>query len=109
MPATEQTWRNLKTLHVVFGASSAALLLTTIWMLAADHNREAKSMQKQFAEIEAQTIAWRQSEQTTAQYAETEQRLDDALNHARSNLPDGADKTIAGYLHEAEDNGKNNG
>ena len=24
MPATEQTWRNLKTLHVAFGASASA-------------------------------------------------------------------------------------
>ena len=56
MPATEQTWRSIKTLHVVFGFSALAMLLTTVWMLAADHAREAKDLQKQFSLVEAQTL-----------------------------------------------------
>jgi cytochrome c2 len=109
MPATEQTWRNLKKLHVIFGVSAVALLLTTIWMLAADHNREAKSMQKQFAEIEAQTIAWRKSEQTTADYAETEQRLKDALEVVRSTVPADAPAAVDGFVKEANEKAAANG
>ena len=48
MPATEQTWRNSKLLHVVFGISGLAMLITTIWMLAADHRREWKDYQRKF-------------------------------------------------------------
>ena len=36
MPATEQTWRDLKMLHVVFGVTAIVLLISTIAMLAAD-------------------------------------------------------------------------
>ena len=63
MPATEQTWRNLKTLHVVFGVSALAVLLISVWMLASDHNREAKKLQKQFANIETKFLEWRKNEQ----------------------------------------------
>src|SRR5215213_9508291 len=45
MPATEQTWRNQKTLHVVFGASAVLMAIATIWMTAVDHNREWKDWQ----------------------------------------------------------------
>jgi cytochrome c2 len=45
MPATEQTWRNQKTLHVVFGASAFVMAIATIWMMAVDHNREWKDWQ----------------------------------------------------------------
>ena len=52
MPATEQTWRDSKLLHIVFGVSGVAMLVTTVWMLAADHNREWKPVQRKFREIE---------------------------------------------------------
>jgi cytochrome c2 len=45
MPATEQTWRNQRTLHVVFGASAVVMAIATIWMMSADHNREWKDWQ----------------------------------------------------------------
>src|SRR5687768_1864338 len=45
MPATEQTWRNQKTLHVFFGATALVMAVATIWMMAADHNREWKDWQ----------------------------------------------------------------
>ncbi len=47
MPATEQTWRDSKLLHLVFGVTSLLMLVCTIWMLAADHRREWKDYQKQ--------------------------------------------------------------
>ena len=48
MPATEQTWRDSKLMHVVFGISALAMLVTTVWMLAADHRREWKDYQRKF-------------------------------------------------------------
>ncbi|MBA3484409.1 MAG: c-type cytochrome [Pirellulales bacterium] len=45
MPATEQTWRNQKTLHVAFGASALVMAIATVWMTSADHNREWKDWQ----------------------------------------------------------------
>ena len=45
MPANEQTWRNQKTLHVVFGVSALVMAVATIWMTSTDHNREWKDWQ----------------------------------------------------------------
>ena len=87
MPATEQTWRSLKTLHVVFGASALAVLLTTVWMFAADHNREAKGLQKQFNAVETRTLEWRKTEQLTAKFEEEKKLLDDKLKTERAKLP----------------------
>lgn len=100
MPATEQTWRNLKTLHVVFGASALAVLLTTIWMLAKDHNREAKSLQKRFADVETQQLEWRKTEQQTAEFDKKRKELADKLLTERAKLPpkeliDGFEKIAA--------------
>ena len=102
MPATEQTWRNLKSLHVVFGVSALALLLTTVWLLAADHHREAKSLQKTFNVIESRHLSWRKSEQQTAEFAKTRQTLEDALLTARSKRPADAERIVAGFVRAAE-------
>ena len=45
MPATEQTWRNQKVLHAVFGASAVLMVIATLWLFAKDHNREWKDWQ----------------------------------------------------------------
>ncbi|MBI1901390.1 MAG: c-type cytochrome [Planctomycetia bacterium] len=46
MPATESTWRDIKWMHMVFGVSSIAMLLATIWMFVDDHNREWRDYQE---------------------------------------------------------------
>ena len=48
MPATEQTWRGTKWMHLVFGFTVLAMLLVTLWMFADDHNREWKNYQQTF-------------------------------------------------------------
>ncbi len=68
MPATEQTWRDSKLLHVIFGISSLAMLGTTIWMLAADHRREWKDYQRKFQEVELWSTNARISQQESDQY-----------------------------------------
>jgi cytochrome c2 len=87
MPATEQTWRNIKILHVIFGASALAMLLTTVWMLAADHNREAKGLQKKFNLVETQQLEWRKTEQLTGDFEKKRKELDDKLATERAKLP----------------------
>src|SRR5438045_924659 len=53
MAATDQHYRSQKTLDIVFGVSCGALLLSTIWMFAADYLRPVKAVQRQFRDVEA--------------------------------------------------------
>ena len=63
MPATEQTWRNLKVLHVVFAVTSVLLLVSTVVMLAVDHNRPWKKYQREFRALETWSAAAQVDEQ----------------------------------------------
>jgi hypothetical protein len=78
MPATEQTWRNLKTMHVVFGVSSLALLGTTIWMLVADHNKPWREPQLQFRTAEARYLNMHAMQEKTASFEARTEDLEDA-------------------------------
>jgi cytochrome c2 len=82
MPATESTWRDLKMMHVVFGVSSVAMLATTIWMMAADHDRPWKSYQRQFQAVETWTAQSRIDEQAGDDYRRKLQELETALAEA---------------------------
>jgi cytochrome c551/c552 len=84
MPATEATWRDLKLMHVVFGVSSLVMLVTTIWMLADDHNREWKAYQRQFQEIETWTAQARIDEQQSEDFRRKRLELESQLEAARS-------------------------
>lgn len=85
MPATESTWRNIKLLHVVFGVSSIAMLLATIWVFVADHNRPWKDYQLQTMELESYTTQLRIAEQNSADYQETLARLRGDVAVAQAN------------------------
>jgi hypothetical protein len=63
------------------------MLLTTIWMLAADHNREAKDLQKRFNLVETQTLEWRKTEQTTSTFEQKTKDLDAELAAERAKAP----------------------
>jgi hypothetical protein len=52
MAATDQTYRNQKALDIVFAASSVALLLSMIWMFVQDYNREWKTEQREFRDVD---------------------------------------------------------
>ncbi len=69
MPATEQTWRNANTMHVVFGLTSLGLLVVTILLLAHDNVREWKQYQRKFRDIETWAADGRIDEEQTAAYA----------------------------------------
>jgi hypothetical protein len=89
MPATEQTWRNTKRLHLIFALSSIALLLSTLWMIAADHQREWKQYQQfYYPKLEVWSLAARLSEQDLLGYHEQEQAYQQALREAQSHVPD---------------------
>jgi mono/diheme cytochrome c family protein len=53
MAASDKTYRDQKTLDVVFGVSSLILLVTMIWMFVQDYNRPWKTEQRAFRDVEA--------------------------------------------------------
>jgi hypothetical protein len=83
MPATEQTWRNLKVLHVVFGVVAILLLLATVLMLAIDHDRPWKKYQREFRALETWSAAARIDEQESRSFAEQSTTLEAAVAEAR--------------------------
>jgi len=54
VPATDQFFRKLSTMHVVFAISSLVMFGVTIWMMAADHNDEWRVWQTEFSTLEAE-------------------------------------------------------
>ena len=87
MPATEQTWRDNKQMHVIFCVSSLLMLLATVWMLADDHSREWKATQRRFRDIESAHIRWRMTEEQTDQYVQRRRELEQQLAAARRIVP----------------------
>jgi mono/diheme cytochrome c family protein len=53
MAATDQTYRNQRALDIVFAASCFLMLVSVLWMFAQDYNREFKTVQRQFRDVEA--------------------------------------------------------
>jgi cytochrome c2 len=83
MPATEQTWRNLKLLHVVFAVSAVVLLVATVLLLTADHNRPWKKYAREFRELETWSAAARVDEQDSKAYEARRLELEEALATVR--------------------------
>jgi hypothetical protein len=83
MPATEQTWRNLKLLHVVFAVSAVVLLLATVLLLTADHNRPWKKYAREFRDLETWSAAARIDEQDSKAYEAQRLELEEALATTR--------------------------
>src|SRR5262245_31135906 len=53
MAATDKTYRNQRTLNIVFAWSSVAFLLVCIWMMADDYNKPHKQVQREFRDVES--------------------------------------------------------
>ncbi len=83
MPATEQTWRSLKLLHVVFAVAAIVLLVATVMMLAADHNRPWKKYQREFRDLETWSAAARVDEEASHAYQKKGRELEESLAMAR--------------------------
>jgi cytochrome c551/c552 len=101
MPANEQTWRDQKRMHVIFGMSSLIMLFATIWMLVADHNREWKKYQRGFRRLEQYTTTGRIIEERSASYYAEEARLEAALESAHSRPP--AEDVVREFLAKANE------
>lgn len=103
MPAVEQTWRDTKLLHKIFGAASFVMLVATIWMFAADHNREWKPIQRTANDIEMQMTAWRESQFTTEEATRERTKLQLQLEASKRHPipPDLLDAFVA-EVHSSE-------
>jgi len=99
MPATEQTWRDLKLMHLVFGVSALAMLITTIWMLAADHNREWKKIQNATQRIDDWNIAAKIAEDKTQRFEQERARLEKQLQEQQLQPP--SEELIDSFLASA--------
>ena len=83
MPATEQTWRDQKLMHIIFAVSSVLLLISTVWMLAVDHARPWKPYQKNARSIDIATTAWRDLQYQAIDHQAKLDRLNVALAEIR--------------------------
>ena len=52
MAATDQTYRNQRILDIVFAVSCVLMLVSIIGMFAQDYNREWKTEQRRFQDVE---------------------------------------------------------
>lgn len=83
MPATEQTWRDQKKLHVVFAVSSVIMLFTTMWMFTRDSDRPWKDYQRTMREIDLRMTLWRNDQFSSADYIAEHTALQEALVETR--------------------------
>ncbi len=84
MPATDQTWYNMKRLHKAFAVSGVALFLSTLLMFAIDHSREWKPIQRTSDRIEIQMTRWRKLQAETDANAMVRRELEQQLSTVRS-------------------------
>src|SRR5271166_293706 len=77
MPATEETYRTQSTLHLVFAISSIAMLLSTVWMVMADHLRPWKQVQRRFQVVEREKLEVAEQEKREEQKAKYQKQIDE--------------------------------
>ena len=77
MPASEETYRRQPTLHLVFAISSVAMLLSTVWMVMADHLRPWKEVQRKFQSVERDKLEAAEKEKLEEQKQKYQTQLDD--------------------------------
>src|SRR5262249_16617691 len=77
MPATEETYRPQPLLHLIFAVSSLAMLLSTVWMVMADHLRPWKGFQREFQEIERQKLRAAEKEKDAELKQKSQAQLDE--------------------------------
>jgi cbb3-type cytochrome oxidase cytochrome c subunit len=85
MPATEETYYRQPTLHVIFAISSVAMLLSTVWMIMADHLRPWKQVQREFHDVEREKLKATEKQKLAEQKATVEgqiQQIDAKIKQA---------------------------
>src|SRR5271154_6479838 len=87
MPATESNYRDVKKVHVVFAVTAVIMLLTTLWMMAADQAREWTGDQRSFEKLQSQKqIAAINSIDTNPQYKTSKEERDAKKEAAEAHL-----------------------
>src|SRR5690242_4119443 len=80
MAATDQTYRSQRALDIVFALSCLLMLASIVWMFVADYNREWKTEQREFRDVEsalAQRVAL-QKLPSAADFKAAKKAVDDA-------------------------------
>ena len=77
MPASEETYRRQPTLHLVFAISSIAMLLSTVWMVMADHLRPWKQVQRQFQLVEREKLEVAEKQKLEEQKTKYQKQIDE--------------------------------
>ena len=104
MASSDETFFDLKRLHLIFALCSAALLGVTVWMLVADHFRSWKVYQRTFRDsVEPWLTEARMRELETEEAAAAEEELSAALKAARASAPDS--RLIDAFRNEAGQGG----
>jgi cbb3-type cytochrome oxidase cytochrome c subunit len=89
MPASEDVWRNLRTMHVVFAVSSAALFGATWLMMDRDYADEWRPIQRVNFRLQAdQLLAEKQAVKSPSfetEESELRKRVDEAKKSLESN------------------------
>ncbi|MBL8851332.1 MAG: c-type cytochrome, partial [Planctomycetaceae bacterium] len=86
MPATEQYWRPLSTMHKVFAGSALLLLVATLVMMAFDQNREWRRYQLESEEIKTEQLEAERASITTSGYEAELQRLNEGIQQSQASL-----------------------
>ena len=105
MPASEKTWRDQKILHIVFGCTGLLLLISTVWMFAADHSRQWKSYQRKMRDVDVRLTDWRMQSALTQDNAteQEEKRAELAVELANAPNKHAFDKFLAELPEDADD------
>src|SRR5229473_3472219 len=104
MAATDQKYRNQKTLDVVFAVSCLLMFFSIMWMLYDDYNRPFKQVQRKFRDVETgifenAMLDRLPNDEQMKEIKETQRQIDDARD-AVKNEKAGLKKKLKEYLDE---------
>ena len=100
MPASEETYRPQPTLHLVFAISSIAMLLSTVWMVMADHLRPWKQVQREFQASSARSSRRAEQEKLEEQKTKYQAQIDEI--DAKIKAAEASAETRAGELRKID-------
>src|SRR5229473_1182010 len=104
MAATDQKYRNQKTLDVVFAVSCLLMFFSIMWMLYDDYNRPFKQVQRKFRDVETgifenAMLDRLPDKDQMKQIEETQQQIDEARKAVKA-AKDGLKGKLKQYLDE---------
>ncbi|MGQ0634677.1 MAG: hypothetical protein ACT4QC_08705 [Planctomycetaceae bacterium] len=86
MPATENVWRNLRTMHIVFAVSAVAMFAATLWMMQADYDDEWRPTQRVGFKLQAEQVRQEERALRTTDFEAQEQELQRQIDAAKEKL-----------------------